>query len=65
LLSSIVYNYNKKVLVTTSLDKTLIMWQVLKKNNYYFEHLSKLLGFFAPVSQIRQLKEPGVLITGD
>lgn len=65
LLSSIVYNYNKKVLVTTSLDKTLIMWQVLKKNTYYFEQLQKLLGFFAPVSQMRQLKESGVLITGD
>lgn len=25
-LSTIVYNYNKRVLVTTSLDKTLIMW---------------------------------------
>ena len=51
--------------MTTSLDKTLIMWQVLKKHSYHFEQLQKLLGFFAPVTQIRQLKEQGVVITGD
>jgi hypothetical protein len=58
LMSSLIYNQHiKRTLLTTSTDKTLIMWQIVKKNNIYFEQLQKLLGFFAPVSAVKQLKE--------
>ena len=42
------------------------MWNIIKKStNYQFDQLQKLIAFYAPVCFVRQLREMGVIVTGD